>query len=123
MAKLNEYYGHFCESEYEYAFIGFLEQEGWKYVSGNKFFDHILKRDQRKKKNGKSSSILKGSVDDLIRLKEQAYNKKVMKFRIFIVQPGMSKKSATDSMRILLGNTYKFLIESANIPLKVICSQ
>lgn len=95
----------------------------WKYVSGNKFFDHILKRDQRKKKNDKSSSILKGSVEDLQRLKEQAYNKKGMQFKIFIVQPGMSKESATDSMRILLGNTYKFLRESANIPLKVICSQ
>ena len=35
MAKLNEFNGHYCESEYEYAFIGFLEQEGWKYCSGN----------------------------------------------------------------------------------------
>lgn len=35
MSKLKEYYGHFCESEYEYAFIGFLEDEGWTYVSGN----------------------------------------------------------------------------------------
>ena len=35
MAKLNEYNGHYCESEYESAFIGFLEQEGWQYNSGN----------------------------------------------------------------------------------------
>ena len=34
MQKLNEYNGRYCESEYEYAFIGFLEQEGWKYLSG-----------------------------------------------------------------------------------------
>lgn len=34
MAKLTEYNGHFCESEYEYAYIGFLENEGWKYSSG-----------------------------------------------------------------------------------------
>ena len=25
MARLKEYNGHYCESEYEYAFIGFLE--------------------------------------------------------------------------------------------------
>ena len=25
MAKLKEYNGYYCESEYEYAFIGFLE--------------------------------------------------------------------------------------------------
>lgn len=35
MAKLKEYSGHYCESEYEYAFIGFLEAEGWKYTLGN----------------------------------------------------------------------------------------
>lgn len=35
MARLKEYNGHYCESEYEYAFIGFLEAEGWKYSSGN----------------------------------------------------------------------------------------
>ena len=37
MAKLKEYNGHYCESEYEYAFIGFLEDEGWTYLSGNDF--------------------------------------------------------------------------------------
>lgn len=35
MARLKEYNGHYCESEYEYAFIGFLEAEGWDYISGN----------------------------------------------------------------------------------------
>ena len=34
MAKLQNYNGHFCESEYEYAFIGFLEEEGWAYSLG-----------------------------------------------------------------------------------------
>lgn len=36
MAKLHEYNGHYCESEYEYAMIAFLEREGWTYSSGNK---------------------------------------------------------------------------------------
>ena len=44
MAKLKEYNGHYCESEYEYAFIGFLEAEGWKCISGNKI-NRISKRD------------------------------------------------------------------------------
>ncbi|MBR0420182.1 MAG: type I restriction endonuclease subunit R [Erysipelotrichaceae bacterium] len=35
MAKLKEYNGHYCESDYEYAFISFLENEGWQYISGN----------------------------------------------------------------------------------------
>ena len=35
MAKLQNYNGHFCESEYEYAFLSFLEDEGWHYLAGN----------------------------------------------------------------------------------------
>ena len=35
MAKWVEYNGHYCESEYEYAFIGLLEKTGWKYLPGN----------------------------------------------------------------------------------------
>lgn len=35
MAKLKNFNGHYCESDFEYGFIAFLEQEGWKYISGN----------------------------------------------------------------------------------------
>lgn len=34
MSKLQNYNGYFCESEYEYAFLAFLEAEGWQYLSG-----------------------------------------------------------------------------------------
>lgn len=44
MARLKEYNGHYCESEYEYAFIGFLEAEGWKYSAGTSI-SRISKRD------------------------------------------------------------------------------
>lgn len=35
MSKLQEYNGHYCESEFESAFISFLENEGWTYLPGN----------------------------------------------------------------------------------------
>ena len=35
MAKLQNYNGHYCESEYEFAFLSFLEDEGWQYLLGN----------------------------------------------------------------------------------------
>lgn len=35
MAKLQNYNGHYCESEYEFAFLSFLEDEGWQYLHGN----------------------------------------------------------------------------------------
>ena len=44
MARLKEYNGRYCESEYEYALIGFLEAEGWNYSSGNNI-TRISKRD------------------------------------------------------------------------------
>lgn len=44
MTKLKEYNGRYCESEYEYAFIGLLEVEGWNYSSGN-HIARVSKRD------------------------------------------------------------------------------
>ena len=44
MVKLKEYNGRYCESEYEYAFLGFLEAEGWQYLSGNEI-NRSVKRD------------------------------------------------------------------------------
>ena len=35
MSKLQNFSGRYCESEYENAFIAFLEQEGWNYLAGN----------------------------------------------------------------------------------------
>ncbi len=35
MAPLREYNGHYCESEFENAFISFLEDEGWHYLPGS----------------------------------------------------------------------------------------
>ena len=35
MSKLQNYNGRFCESDFEDAFISFLEGEGWQYLAGN----------------------------------------------------------------------------------------
>lgn len=44
MAKLQEFNGRYCESEYEYAFIGLLESEGWAYMLGSDIA-RVSKRD------------------------------------------------------------------------------
>ena len=44
MAKLKEYNGYYCESEYEYAFLDFLKKEGWNYLLGSKV-SRVTKRD------------------------------------------------------------------------------
>jgi len=43
MASLQEFNGHYCESEFEYAFIAFLESVDWIYLPGN-----IIKRSNRR---------------------------------------------------------------------------
>ena len=35
MAKTQNFNGRYCESEFEYAFLSFLEDEGWHYLHGN----------------------------------------------------------------------------------------
>ncbi|MCQ2316062.1 MAG: HsdR family type I site-specific deoxyribonuclease [Bacteroidales bacterium] len=35
MSRLTKYNGRYCESEFENAFIGFLENAGWQYTAGN----------------------------------------------------------------------------------------
>lgn len=50
MPKLTEYDGSYYETEYEYAFVGLLKNEGWKYcfgsnVSREKISDVLIKDD------------------------------------------------------------------------------
>lgn len=35
MAKLKNYNGRYCEQDFEYAFLSFLEGEGWQYLPGS----------------------------------------------------------------------------------------
>ena len=35
MPKLQNFNGRYCEWEFEYAFLNYLEKEGWQYLSGN----------------------------------------------------------------------------------------
>ena len=43
MAKLENFNGYYCESEFEFAFIAFLEANGWNYSSGD-----FIKRETKK---------------------------------------------------------------------------
>ena len=95
----------------------------WKHLRGDHMFNRLLGHDQSKTRAGKGSSLLKGSLDQLKRLKEKAYNRKRLVFHVVIVQPGMSKRTATDEMRLLLGVTKKYLFETAHIDCRVICSE
>ena len=44
MARLKQFNGRYCESEFEYAFLGFLEREKWDYLAG-KNIKRVVKSD------------------------------------------------------------------------------
>ena len=94
----------------------------WKYHNGDKVFNHLLKRDEKWIHDGKSSRILKGTSTDLVKLREEATNRKEIRYHVVIVQPGMSKSNCTHEMKVLLGSTLQVLKQMANIDCKVICS-
>lgn len=95
----------------------------WKHKSGFEFFQHLLRREEKKKTGFSRSRIEKGSKEDIERLLKIAKNQKPMSFEVFIVQPSLSKQSTTDSIMTLLGVTENYLKEVADIDLKVIVSE
>ncbi len=94
----------------------------WKHKSGTEFFEHLLRREIKRKKDKSCSRIEKGTRNDLIKLMSIAKKRISMDFEIFIVQPSLSKSSASDSILTLLGVTENYIKELADINLNVITS-
>ena len=71
MARLKNYNGRYCESEYESAFIAFLQSVGWTYLPGNKikrsYSDVLIADDFR-------TFITKTNADLLTEEIEQIYD-------------------------------------------------
>ncbi len=76
MAKLHNYNGRFCESEFVNVFISFLEEENWQYLPGNSIVrqsqSDVLYIDDMKQFLSKTNSNLTGEeirqIIDLVRL-------------------------------------------------------
>lgn len=85
-------------------------------------FKRLRLREAKRLNNGKPSRIEKGDARLLFELLNSAHLLKPL-FRMFIVQPGLSKAEATDEQLTLLGATELFLTETYSIPLEVIASE
>lgn len=75
MAKLKDYNGRYCESEYEAAFVSFLDNAGWTYTAGNQItrpLGEVLLEDDFKKYIARiNPGLLPEDVDklyDIVRL-------------------------------------------------------
>ena len=70
MAKLKDYNGHYCESEYENAFLGFLEKAGWTYTAGNALHrasrhEVLLEADFKEFLKENAPDLTAGEIDQL----------------------------------------------------------
>ena len=86
--------------------------------------NHLLRREVKKSSNGdECSRIYKGTHDKLVELMKLAKKKLPVKYSIYIVQPGVSKDTASDEILSLLGVTESFLKDRTGIELKVIANK
>ena len=86
--------------------------------------NHLLRREIKKSSNGdECSRIYKGTHEKLIELMKLAKRKLPVMYSVFIVQPGVSKDTASDEILSLLGVTESFLKERTGIELKVIVNK
>lgn len=70
MGELKEYNGRYFESEFENAFISFLEAEGWNYTQGNHINrlkkEVILTNDLRKFLTNQNQDLLEEEINQII---------------------------------------------------------
>lgn len=93
----------------------------WKHVGLSYVYRHIKQRESYWHPAGQSR-FLKGDISMLESLKNRARTTPV-EFQVTIVQPGMSKKKATEEMLKLLGTTELFIKKTTMAELQVWCSE
>ena len=94
----------------------------WNHKDGYKFINHLLKREVLKNKKSQTR-LKKGTFDDLERLLKVAKITKPITYEIYIVQPGFSKQSVSDSILYQLGVASNHIKKQGNINLKIISSK
>jgi hypothetical protein len=91
-------------------------------------FKHLRYREEtRKQKATKAgtahvSRFERGDLKALREIQKQAHLL-MPEFRIFVVQPGLSRKAAGNNQLELLGATELYLMDTSGIPLSVIASE
>lgn len=93
----------------------------WKHAGISSLVNHLRKRESPWKEQS-CTRFLKGTISDLININRRSRTATV-KFQIFIVQPGLSKKSVTPEMLRVLGSTALYLMNTSQGMLSVIGSK
>ena len=84
-------------------------------------FSRLFKRENRQLSQYNISRFEKGNENELIKIREfSRFNPIILK--IFIVQPGLSKKKSSTEQLSLLSVTENYLMETYKLPFTVIAS-
>jgi hypothetical protein len=84
-------------------------------------FQHLIRREKRRKERQGRSGIEKGAASTLYDLEEKARLLRP-EFTVAIAQPGLSKARVSPSQLELLASTEVYIYETANSDLDVLCS-
>lgn len=84
-------------------------------------FTHLMRRESRRNERQEGSRFDKGSIGELITLREMARVCRI-NLKIFIIQPGLSKTQVTPSQLELLSVTENYLMDTFKLPFGIIAS-
>lgn len=84
-------------------------------------FTHLLSRNDQRVQRGAPTRFERGNEELLLQIREMSRRAEV-KLKVFVVQPGLSKVQASPGQLTLLAVTERFLSDTYEIPLVVICS-
>lgn len=85
-------------------------------------FQHLLKREPKRRLGVEATRFERGSVTELMAFVEMSRLCRV-NLCIYIVQPGMSKAQASTAQLDLLAATEHYLMETCQVPFRVIGSE
>lgn len=94
----------------------------WKYKDEVAFVSHLIRREVKKNKKSQTR-FKKGAIEELESFQSQIKRTKPVNYKIFIVQPALSKQEVSDDILYQLGVVANHLKKEGNIDLKVIGSQ
>jgi len=83
---------------------------------------HLMRRNELQSGKAGVGRIILGDMDILEQIREMTHTC-IVSIKMFIVQPGLSKKTASVDQMQLLGVTDNYLNETYQIELAVICSK
>ena len=84
-------------------------------------FTHLLSRNDQRVQRGAPTRFERGDAELLLQIREMSRRADV-KLKVYIVQPGLSKARASHGQLMLLAVTERFLSDTYEIPLSVMCS-